>query len=41
MKDTRELSKEEMASTIDNTIAFFALYGIVLPEPNTQQTMNL
>ena len=40
-KDTRELDKEEMASTIDNTIAFFSLYGIVLPEPNTQQTMNL
>ena len=40
-KDTRELDKEEMASTIDNTIAFFSLYGIVLPEPSTQQTMNL
>lgn len=40
-KDTRELDKEEMAGTIDNTIAFFAMYGIVLPAPNEQQHMEL
>ncbi len=40
-KDTRELDKEEMSTTIDNVIAFFAMYGIKLPEPNEQQTMSL
>ena len=40
-KDTRELTKEEMADTIDGTIRYFADVGIVLPEPNTQQKMNL
>lgn len=40
-KDTRELDKEEMSATIDNAIAFFAMYGIVLPAPDEQQTMKL
>ena len=40
-KDTRELDKEEMSATIDNTISFFGMYGIVLPAPDEQQTMNL
>lgn len=40
-KDTRELDKEEMSATIDNAISFFGMYGIVLPAPDEQQTMNL
>lgn len=35
-KDTRDLSKEEAMETIDRVIRYFAEWGIVLPEPNTQ-----
>lgn len=35
-KDTRDLDKEEINSTIDRVIRHFAELGIVLPEPQEQ-----
>ena len=41
VKDTRDLDKGETASTIDSVIRHFAEWGIVLPEPNQQNNMDL
>lgn len=40
-KDTRELDKEEAGDTIERVIQFFAMYGIELPAPGEQQTMEM
>lgn len=40
-KDTRYLDKEETGALIEKVTAYFADLGIILPPPNTQQSMTL
>lgn len=40
-KSTADLDKYETSETIDRVMVYFAEWGIILPHPGEQQTMNL